>query len=239
MSVEFYNAITWTLAIGVLAAAVFAIVSLLFVVLRWKTPARRKHVRRFLFALVTIPCLIGIQQAIVWFVFLPAIGRQQVEKFEAARAESHSSTSFVGIGDPVPQFSATTADGDQFSINEAAGDVVLINFFATWCGPCRAELPHIEQIWTDRGNDPHFRLLVIGREETNESVVEFRESNGFSFPIAADPDRDIYSLFASELIPRTLVISPGGTIVYSKVGFVDSDLEELNNILDEQLAQFR
>ena len=212
---------------------------MLLVVLRWKTPARRKHAKRLLVAVITIPCLIGIQQAIVWFVFLPAIGRQQVEKFEAARAESHDSTSFVGIGDPVPQFSITTADGDQFSIDDASGDVVLINFFATWCGPCLVELPHIGQIWADRGDDPNFHLLVIGREETDESVVEFRNSNDFFFPIAADPDRDVYSLFASEYIPRTLVVSPQGVIVYSKVGFVDGDLEELNAVLDEQLAQLR
>ena len=67
-------------------------------------------------------------------------------------------------------------------MSEARGDVVLINFFATWCGPCRMELPHIQQIWEERKDNPRFRLLVIGREETMETVKQFCEENGFTLP---------------------------------------------------------
>ena len=73
-------------------------------------------------------------------------------------------------------------DDKEFSMSEARGDVVLINFFATWCGPCRMELPHIQQIWEERKDNPRFRLLVIGREETMETVKQFCEENGFTFP---------------------------------------------------------
>jgi thiol-disulfide isomerase/thioredoxin len=119
----------------------------------------------------------------------------------------------------------------------APGKVVLINFFATWCGPCQLELPHIEKIWSDLKHEDGFQLVVIGREETPEAVRAFRQERGFSFPMAADPDRAIYSLFAKELIPRTLVISPKGQVVYSTAGFLETDLEELNAMLKEQLSQ--
>jgi peroxiredoxin len=79
-------------------------------------------------------------------------------------------------------------------------------------------------------------MLIIGREETAESVREYRDKNGFSFPIAADPDRAVYSLFARESIPRTLVVSPDGRIVYSKAGFHEDDLDELKAVLREQFA---
>lgn len=231
-----YSAISVALGIGVLAAFVVMIVSLIAMIVRWKTARRRRHVIRLLIALAAIPCLIGIQQAVLWWVYLPALGRQKLAEVNAARAESLAATSLVHAGDPAPQFSLTTADGDEFSMADAAGDVVLINFFATWCGPCQVELPHIEQIWDARKNDDHFRLLVIGREETNESVRQFREEKGFTFPIAADPDRAVYSLFATESIPRTLVVSPEGVIVYSKAGFMEEDFDELNAVLEEQLA---
>jgi peroxiredoxin len=98
------------------------------------------------------------------------------------------------------------------------------------------ELPHIERIWLAHQNDEHFRMLVIGREETIVSAREYRDKNGFSFPIAADPDRAVYSLFAKESIPRTLVVSPDGRIVYSKAGFAKEDVDELNDTLRQQLA---
>lgn len=143
------------------------------------------------------------------------------------------------VGDPAPDFSVATADGDRFSLKDAKGDVILINFFATWCGPCRLELPHLEHIWAEKKDNESFRLLVIGREESIESVREFRDKNGFSFPIAADPDRAVYSLFAKESIPRTLVVSPDGFVVYSNLGFDEDDFDELNAVLEAQLADLR
>jgi peroxiredoxin len=98
------------------------------------------------------------------------------------------------------------------------------------------ELPHIEKIWTEYRDPKKFHLLVIGREESMDSVREFRSKNGFSFPIAPDPDREIYSLFAKELIPRTIVVSPEGAIVYFKAGFDERDLDELSSVLTQEIA---
>ncbi len=81
----------------------------------------------------------------------------------------------------------TDADGNEFSTAQANGKVVLINFFATWCGPCQMELPHVEAVWKEHRDNDRFALLVIGREETTDSVRTFREEQGFSFPIAPDP----------------------------------------------------
>jgi peroxiredoxin len=191
---------------------------------------------RLLVALAAVVCTVAAQQAILWWVFLPSLGRQQVAQINAIRTALLEESSMLHVGDPAPDFSLTTADGAEFSLSDAKGKVVLINFFATWCGPCQLELPHIDRIWSDRKDNDKFRLVVIGREESLESVREFREKHGYSFPIAADPDRSVYALFARESIPRTLVVSPEGRIVYSKAGFQEADLIELNAILDEQLA---
>jgi peroxiredoxin len=233
-----FNAFSLILLIGAVTAFVIAVASLIVTIVRWKSPNRGKHVRRLSISLAVIPFLTAVQKFAQWLVFFSAIGRQRLAEIKAAREEKLADTSLVRVGDPVPQFSLTTADGNEFSF--PGGDyVTLINFFATWCGPCQIELPHIERIWAAHKHDEHFRMLVIGREETAVSVREYRVKNGFSFPIAADPDRTVYSLFAKESIPRTLVVSPDGRIAYSKTGFSEGDLDELNDVLRQQLASVK
>jgi len=237
MSFSTFHAISLVCGIAVLVALAAAILSLAFMVFRWRTPRRNGHAVRLLLSLAAIPCLIGIQQAVQWLIFLPALGRQQMAEIDAARARQYSESSLVQIGDPMPDFVVTDADGATFSIHEARGKVIVISFFATWCGPCIAELPHIDKIWKKHRDVKRFQLLVIGREESMDSVRGFRATNGYSFPIAADPDRKIYSLVAKELIPRTIVVSGDGVIVYSKIGFYEEDLNELRTVLAEQIAR--
>ncbi|HUE72884.1 MAG TPA: redoxin domain-containing protein [Pirellulaceae bacterium] len=236
MSASTYNTLTGALAIGVLIAFAVMVISFIAMLVRWKTAKRRGHVVRLLIATAAIPSLIGTQQAILWKVFIPALGREQMAQMNALRVTRLAETSLVHVGDRAPNFSLATADGDELAVSDAKGKVVLINFFATWCGPCQMELPHIEQIWSEnRGND-NLRLVVIGREESLEAVQEYRAKNGFTFPIAADPDRRVFSLFATESIPRTFVVSPRGIIVYSQAGFADTDIVQLRAVLKEQLS---
>lgn len=236
MSVNAYNALTTALGIGVLAALLLAVFSLGATIFRWKGPQRRGHVIRLLLSLAAISACIGIQQAILWLVFLPSLGRERMAVINADRESRAAKSSLVKIGDPAPDFSVTDADGKTIRLSDLKGKVVLINFFATWCGPCKLELPHIERIWQEHGGNQGFQLLVIGREESPESVTAFRSENDFSFPIAPDPQREIYDRFATQGIPRTLLVSPDGTIVYSKLGFYESDLAELKAALSAQLA---
>jgi peroxiredoxin len=100
-------------------------------------------------------------------------------------------------------------------------------------GPWAAEGTPIP--WSSRDR-PDFQLLVIGREETDNSVRAFRSEEGFSFPMAADPDRAVFSLFATESIPRTVIIGRDGTVAYSQVGFIEADLAALEAALEEQLT---
>jgi peroxiredoxin len=236
MNISMYNGITWAIGIAVVVSLAIAILSFALMIYRWTTPQRRGHVIRLLASVAAIPCLVGIQQAMLWFVFLPAFGREQRASFDAARARRNAESSYVHVGDPVPKFALVDADGVTFSVEQLKGKVVLINFFATWCGPCQLELPHVQKIWDEfRGRD-NFQLLVIGREESLEAVRAFRSDKGFTFPIAPDLKRDAYSLFAKELIPRTLVISPDGVVAYSTVGFDEAEMGELKSVIARLLS---
>jgi peroxiredoxin len=232
-----YQLFSAALLIGVAIAVVVMIGSLMAIIVPRKSSRRRAHVVRLLIALVMAPCLFGVQQAFLWFVFLPALGRQQMADWEVARAKKLVESSVVSVGEVAPEFSLATVDDETFTLPDR-GKVVVITFFATWCGPCRKELPHIEQIWAAHKDNRNFRLLVVGREETRETVLRFCEEHNFTFPTAADPSRDVYSLFATEYIPRTVVVAADGRILYNKLGGSPDDLSQLKSLVESQLREF-
>ena len=78
-----------------------------------------------------------------------------------------------------------------------------MNFFATWCGPCNYELPHLQELWSDLKTNSSFSMLVVSRDETKETVSKFVSNHGFTFPVALDPGAAAFGEFAKEGIPRT------------------------------------
>jgi peroxiredoxin len=141
------------------------------------------------------------------------------------------------LGKPAPDFTVSDTDGTRFRSADCRGKVVLLNFFATWCGPCQKELPHLQAIWEEFKNDSDFRMLVIGREESEEHVKGFKTDRAFTFPTASDPHRSIYSKFASQAIPRTYLISRDGTILFQTTGFYEKEIARLKALLHKELAR--
>ncbi|GAB4172347.1 MAG: TlpA disulfide reductase family protein [Calditrichia bacterium] len=131
------------------------------------------------------------------------------------------------IGQTVPDFGFVTDSGDSLSMQDLSGKVVVINFWANWCPPCRAEFPHLEkEIWQPF-KDKDFYLIAFGREHTMDTVKVFKDTMGVSFPLAADPNRDVYGLFADKYIPRTILVDKEGKIVQQLVGFKKEEFKEL------------
>jgi peroxiredoxin len=185
-------------------------------------------------------CLIGLvalgaaNYALISLVQLPSFAR----KDQGARLARIDDVSLTKPGAQAPPFRITGADGREFELNAMRGKVVLINFFATWCGPCLSELPHLEELWRQYGNRHDFAMLVIGREESDESLRVFMKQHGYSFPVAADPKRSVYSLYAAEFIPRTYgtyVIARDGTISCAATGSQEEDVQRVRTNLISQL----
>lgn len=139
-------------------------------------------------------------------------------------------------GQNMPEFKITTMDGKTFSSAELKGKTVLINFFATWCPPCRKELPFVQKdIWNKYKDRDDFLLLIISREEKPEKVIPFVKEFKYSMPFYSDIDRSCYSQFAVQSIPRNYLFDKSGKLVYQSIGFKEKDFKELLNLLTESL----
>lgn len=225
-----YNIIALLIPIAML----LALWQLVAAIIGWRSEFRNKRLRRFgLFvaSALLIPVLLtGLRRGAI----SPAMGSKLLASVNANRTKTLASTSKVDIGDAAPTLSALTIDGQTITI-PGDGDVILINFFATWCGPCLVELPFLERIWLENNQTPKFKLVAIGREESDDTLLQFRDKHGLTFTICADRESTIFSQFAKASIPRTLIVAPDGRIVYSKVGFLEEDLPELTAVLKKQL----
>jgi len=136
----------------------------------------------------------------------------------------------------IPSFKFEISKGKVVSISDYKGKIVLINFFATWCGPCRRELPLVqEQIWNKHKANPKFAMLTFGREHSWDEVLKFGKNLSFSFPLLPDLKRKVFGLFASEGIPRSFLIDETGKIIYLSQGFDEVHFAELKNLIDSKL----
>ena len=143
----------------------------------------------------------------------------------------------VKPGDMVPDFTVRMVDGSSVEMKSLRGKVVLVNFWATWCPPCRAEFVRIPAEIVERFKGEDFVLLAISREESLETVTKFREETGYTFPMGIDPERKIYDLFAKTSIPRNYLVGKEGRIVVSEMGYTPEKFDELIGLIVGELEK--
>ena len=141
----------------------------------------------------------------------------------------------VKIGMEVPDFTVKMFDGQTIQIKELRGKVVLLNFWATWCPPCRMELARVEKDIIERFKNQDFVFLPISRQDSYDKIKAFREQTGYTFPMGMDPDRKIYSLFATASIPRNFVIDKTGKIVFMEIGYSEESFKKFIETIEKTL----
>ena len=167
--------------------------------------------------------------AVVLFAVIPTSVSAQDQAAEIAK------TTLVKVGDKAADFTVEMLDGKQITLSKLKGKVVLVNFWATWCPPCREELKHVQKEIIDRFKGKDFVFLPISRGEKKATVEAFREKAGYTFPMGLDPKQSIFKLFASNYIPRNFLIGKDGKIVYLSVGYDEKEFNELISAIDKAL----
>lgn len=170
-----------------------------------------------------------------WFLLFAFVLNALAFPLYAQETEEEKAT-LVSVGQPVPDFQFTDEAGNIHAIKDLRGKLVMINFFATWCGPCMKELPHVQQeIFEKYQNNDKFELLVIGREHSAQEMEAFKAKKGYTFGLIADPNRKIYANFASQFIPRNFIIDQEGKIIYSSIGFNEDEFAQLLKTIEQNL----
>ncbi len=136
-------------------------------------------------------------------------------------------TTIAKEGSMAPDFTVEMVSGEKITLSDLRGKVVLLNFWATWCPPCREELKHVQAEIIDRFKGEEFVFIPVSRGEDKSTVEEFRKSTGYGFPMGLDPEQNIYRLYASNYIPRNFLIDRDGKIVLASVGYDTGEFAEL------------
>ena len=163
---------------------------------------------------------------------LPSCGHRSAK----GGASQSDSTTLVKVGDPAPDFSVALFDGSHLTLSELRGKVVLLNFWATWCPPCRQELTRVQKDLIDRFAGRDFLFLPVSRGETRSDVAAFREKTGYTFPMGLDSTRTIYDRYATNFIPRNYLIDRDGRIITATIGYSPEEFDELIAAIERALA---
>jgi len=155
--------------------------------------------------------------------------------FFVLRAQQKDEGNVVKVGDMVPDFKVQMFDGKEVDIVNLRGKVVLVNFWATWCPSCIQELAVVQKEIIDKFKDKEFIFLPISREDPYEKIAAFRKDREHNFPMGMDPNRKIYSKFATVTIPRNYVINKDGKIVYMEKGYTKELLNEMVREIEKLL----
>ena len=124
---------------------------------------------------------------------------------------------------PAPDFQAETLEGKKVSLSDYQGKVLILDFWATWCGPCLAELPYFQELVNLYKNDPSVAFLTISQDRSKDVARKFIEQKGYTFPVIFDTG--IGQLFEVEGIPLLIVIDKEGNIRYKHFGFDPNNVD--------------
>lgn len=225
---QFNTALIWVYNVLLYCIPLFVILGVAQIAVAialWRSEKRSKRLKRagvlFTAAALMPLVLFGLWRGVIG----PSLSEELTAKHDLSREKRLAETSILRVGSNVSDIDKLLAEAG-FPLDTPK--IVVLNFFATWCGPCLAEMPHLQQIADKYVDHKEILFLVVGREESQETLDAFASKNGYRLPFIADPESRLYSQFAKELIPRTYLIDREREIQFEIVGFYQEKLDELD-----------
>lgn len=159
-----------------------------------------------------------------------SIANSNLGTIEALAASSEAPIG-LEIGNRAPDFTVMTLDGEATSLSSLRGQIVLVNFWGTWCGPCVREMPELQSVY-EQFVDEGFTILALAtRGDTRQDVLEFREEYSLTFTLAVDEGDQITDMYSIVSRPSTIIVDEDGLIVFKHFGPVIE--EQLIDVLNE------
>lgn len=167
----------------------------------------------------------------------PATSGSGTDGKPAAQQARGAETATAGsdVGATLPEYSAMWLDGSKFDLAARRDKVVLLNVWATWCGPCRYEIPELQALH-DRYSPKGFEVIGVSVDESGaESVKAFVDEQKMTYPVALDAEGKIANMLQTSVLPTTILLDREGRIVWKKFGAIMPKDEELTKAIEAAL----
>jgi peroxiredoxin len=138
-------------------------------------------------------------------------------------------------GRAAPALALADLEGRHHELKALRGKVVLVNFWATWCEPCRHEMPSIQRV-RDRLADKAFTVLLVNVDEPEARVRRYVDEVRLDLPIVLDPDKRVTSQWAVKVLPSTFLVGADGRVRYRVIGDMDWNSEQALGVIDRLLT---
>ncbi|GGG13475.1 thiol:disulfide interchange protein tlpA [Lysinibacillus alkalisoli] len=132
-------------------------------------------------------------------------------------------------GDTPPDFTLETVDGEKLTLSDFKGKKVILNFWATWCPPCKAEMPHMQKYYDKKGKEQNFEIIAVNltkQEKSKDLVTKFLKNYGITFHVPFDVDGETEKAYKVITYPSTYILNEEGTIEHSIIGPMNEDMME-------------
>ena len=144
------------------------------------------------------------------------------------------------LDQPAPEIQAPLLTGGQFVLDQHKGKIIVMDFWATWCPPCRATLPALNQIYQEYKDDSQVEILTVNSERMRtKRLKKFLKEQGWTFPVIRDRTQNIKFMYNIQALPTLVIIDQKGKVVHSKVGASSSHVPTLVAQLKQLIESLR
>ncbi len=156
-------------------------------------------------------------------------------KSAAPVAGTAAPTGEAVVGSLMPEYSATTFEGKKFDLGGERGKVVLLNLWATWCGPCRYEIPELQKLH-DANAGRGFEVIGVSLDDGGADMVkQFAAEHKITYPVLLDPDGKLANIFQTSEVPTSVLIDRKGKIIWKQLGPITE--ADVKTLMDKAISE--
>ena len=167
------------------------------------------------FLILTAGLLVGAGLAI--FIYF-ALDQSNDDAGQFDQLPGVSLPESAAVGSPAPDFELNNLANETIRLSDLRGKIVVINFWATWCEPCKVEMPFFEELYSS--SQEKLEILAVNFDEPSQQVQQFAEEYQLSFPILLDPGGNVQNLYRVRGYPTTFMLDEEGIVRYHHIGLI-------------------